>query len=149
RPSTVNAATNRSDCRVSMICTPSNIRKSAHGPSNLSPAEPVAGAGEIVARMRLLPPGPGNCTGTATWGPCEYFTSFPSTSRMNCWIEASISTGLSSSWMLGMLPPPRKRTSDHLRPLELAERRRLAHGRVLEAPRLRAGVDHRRQVLLE
>ena len=39
RPSTVIAATNRSGCRVSMICTPSNMRKSAHGPSNLRPAE--------------------------------------------------------------------------------------------------------------
>src|SRR6267143_50894 len=69
RPSTLNVATNRSDCRVSTICTPSNIRNSAHGPSNLTPFEPEAGEGETVARTWLRPPGPGNCTGTAIWGP--------------------------------------------------------------------------------
>src|SRR5262249_18619217 len=108
RPSMLNVATKRSDCRVSTICTPSNILNSAHGPANIIAFEPDGGGGMIVARTWLRPPGPGNCTDVEFCGPCEYFTSLPSTSRMNCWMLASISIALNSSWMLGLAPPPRK-----------------------------------------
>ena len=63
RPSMVNVATNRSDWLVSTICTPSNMRKSAHGPSNVHAARARGGpAARCDTRTWLRPPGPGNCT---------------------------------------------------------------------------------------
>src|SRR5262245_46071362 len=69
RPSRLIDATNRSSWLVSSILTSSNMRKSAHGPSNVIPLEPDFDGGVSDIRTWFRPLDPGNCTFTATCGP--------------------------------------------------------------------------------
>src|SRR5882672_4675735 len=57
RPSTVSAATNRSDCRVSMICTPSNFFFNGHGDHRDLHSFPTRRSSDLPARPRCRPPG--------------------------------------------------------------------------------------------
>ena len=111
RLSTLKVTKNFSGTPAPSSWARSSRRNSAQGPSATSPEVPDADGGLICTRTWLLLLGPGHCTAMGSTGPWAYFTSCPSTSRMNWVMLASISTARKSSRMDGVRPPPRKNTS--------------------------------------
>ena len=85
--------------------------KYSHGPSVVMPDEPLASAGCSCTRTCVLPFGPGHWIAVGICGPCEYLTSWPSKSSVNCVIVSSISCGLNSRRSDGVAPPERKKVS--------------------------------------